>query len=79
MAQQIILPRQGQSVETCLILNWRKQEGEEVREGDVLVEVETDKAAFEVPCSRFFVRRARMFRSSPPWRSSVSREKIFQD
>jgi pyruvate dehydrogenase E2 component (dihydrolipoamide acetyltransferase) len=48
MAQQIILPRQGQSVETCLILNWRKQEGEEVREGEVLVEVETDKAAFEV-------------------------------
>jgi pyruvate dehydrogenase E2 component (dihydrolipoamide acetyltransferase) len=48
MAEQIILPRQGQSVETCLILNWRKQEGEEVREGEVLVEVETDKAAFEV-------------------------------
>jgi len=48
MAQQIILPRQGQSVETCLILNWRKQEGEEVGEGEVLVEVETDKAAFEV-------------------------------
>jgi pyruvate dehydrogenase E2 component (dihydrolipoamide acetyltransferase) len=48
MAQQIILPRQGQSVETCLILDWRKKEGEEVREGEVLVEVETDKAAFEV-------------------------------
>ena len=48
MAEQIILPRQGQSVETCLILNWKKQEGQEVREGEVLVEVETDKAAFEV-------------------------------
>jgi pyruvate dehydrogenase E2 component (dihydrolipoamide acetyltransferase) len=48
MAEQIILPRQGQSVETCLILNWKKQEGDEVKEGEVLVEVETDKAAFEV-------------------------------
>jgi pyruvate dehydrogenase E2 component (dihydrolipoamide acetyltransferase) len=48
MAEQIILPRQGQSVETCLILNWKKQEGDEVAEGEVLVEVETDKAAFEV-------------------------------
>ncbi len=48
MAEQIILPRQGQSVETCLILNWKKQEGQEVGEGEVLVEVETDKAAFEV-------------------------------
>jgi pyruvate dehydrogenase E2 component (dihydrolipoamide acetyltransferase) len=48
MAEQIILPRQGQSVETCLVLNWKKQEGDEVAEGEVLVEVETDKAAFEV-------------------------------
>jgi pyruvate dehydrogenase E2 component (dihydrolipoamide acetyltransferase) len=48
MAEQIILPRQGQSVETCLILSWKKQEGDEVAEGEVLVEVETDKAAFEV-------------------------------
>ncbi|UCF96073.1 MAG: 2-oxo acid dehydrogenase subunit E2 [Spirochaetaceae bacterium] len=48
MAEQIILPRQGQSVETCLILNWKKKEGEEVSLGEVLVEVETDKAAFEV-------------------------------
>ena len=48
MAEQIILPRQGQSVETCLILNWKKKEGEEVSLGEVLVEVETDKAAFEI-------------------------------
>ena len=48
MAEQIILPRQGQSVETCLILNWKKKEGEAVAAGEVLVEVETDKAAFEV-------------------------------
>lgn len=48
MAEQVILPRQGQSVETCLILSWKKQEGDPVSEGEVLVEVETDKAAFEV-------------------------------
>jgi pyruvate dehydrogenase E2 component (dihydrolipoamide acetyltransferase) len=35
-------------VETCLILDWKKQEGDTVEQGDVLVEVETDKAAFEV-------------------------------
>ena len=48
MAEQVILPRQGQSVETCLILSWKKKEGDPVSEGEVLVEVETDKAAFEV-------------------------------
>lgn len=48
MAEQVILPRQGQSVETCLILSWKKKEGDSVSEGEILVEVETDKAAFEV-------------------------------
>ena len=48
MAQEVILPRQGQSVETCHILNWTKKVGDPVSEGEILVEVETDKAAFEV-------------------------------
>lgn len=48
MAHEVILPKQGQSVETCLILNWKKKVGDPVQEGEVLVEVETDKAAFEV-------------------------------
>ncbi len=48
MAEQIILPRQGQSVETCLVLDWKKKEGDQVQQGEILVEVETDKAVFEV-------------------------------
>ncbi len=48
MAETIILPRQGQSVETCLVLDWKKKEGDQVRQGEILVEVETDKAVFEV-------------------------------
>ncbi|GAK58113.1 catalytic domain of components of various dehydrogenase complexes [Candidatus Vecturithrix granuli] len=48
MATEILMPRQGNTVESCLILEWRKQEGESVQVGDVLCEVETDKATFEV-------------------------------
>lgn len=48
MAQEVIMPRQGQSVESCIILDWKKQEGERVTEGEPIVEVETDKATFEV-------------------------------
>lgn len=51
MATEVILPRQGQSVESCIILEWKKAEGDEVSEGEVLVEVETDKASFEVESS----------------------------
>ena len=48
MAIPVLMPRQGQSVETCLLLEWKKNEGETVTSGDILCEVETDKASFEV-------------------------------
>ena len=48
MATEIVMPRQGQSVEACTIVRWLKQPGESVGTGDVLCEIETDKAAFEV-------------------------------
>ncbi len=48
MAIPVIMPRQGQSVETCIITKWFKQKGETVRTGDLLFSYETDKAAFDV-------------------------------
>lgn len=48
MAKELLMPKQGITVESCLILEWKKREGDEVRAGDVICEVETDKAAFEV-------------------------------
>ena len=48
MASEILMPRQGQSVESCIIIEWKKEVGDLINEGDVLCEVETDKAAFEV-------------------------------
>ncbi|MCJ8330598.1 MAG: 2-oxo acid dehydrogenase subunit E2 [Lentisphaeria bacterium] len=48
MATEVLMPRQGQSVETCLILEWKVSVGSDVNEGDILCEVETDKASFEV-------------------------------
>lgn len=47
MATPIIMPRQGQSVETCIITEWYKKKGERVEVGDVLFSYETDKASFE--------------------------------
>ena len=48
MATEILMPKQGITVESCLLIEWRKQEGDQVNVGDVLCEVETDKATFEV-------------------------------
>jgi len=47
MATVIILPKQGQSVESCIITEIKKKKGDTVKKGDVLFTYETDKASFE--------------------------------
>jgi pyruvate dehydrogenase E2 component (dihydrolipoamide acetyltransferase) len=48
MAIPVIMPKQGQSVETCIITQWFKERGEKVATGDILFSYETDKAAFDL-------------------------------
>ncbi len=47
MATPVIMPRQGQSVESCIIAEWAKKKGDKVEVGDLLFSYETDKASFE--------------------------------
>lgn len=47
MAEAVIMPRQGQSVETCIFTEWFKNKGERIKKGDLLFAYETDKAEFE--------------------------------
>lgn len=49
MATAVIMPRQGQSVESCIIGEWYKKAGDRVEEGELLFSYETDKSAFEEP------------------------------
>ena len=42
------MPRQGQSVESCILTEWKVQSGDTVTEGDVLAVIETDKASFDL-------------------------------
>ncbi|MBI1882261.1 MAG: 2-oxo acid dehydrogenase subunit E2 [Chloroflexi bacterium] len=48
MATAVVMPKQGQSVESCLIVGWKKAIGDQVTAGESLCEVETDKALLEV-------------------------------
>lgn len=47
MATPVIMPKQGISVESCIITEWFKKKGDKVQVGDVLFAYETDKASFE--------------------------------
>ena len=49
MANTVIMPRQGQSVESCIITAWQKKKGDTVNVGDILFSYETDKSAFDEP------------------------------
>lgn len=47
MATPVIMPRQGQSVESCIVSKWHKSKGDPVKVGDLLFTYETDKATFD--------------------------------
>ena len=48
MAQAVIFPKLGQTMEEGAIVKWLKNEGDAVTKGDILFEIETDKANLEV-------------------------------
>lgn len=48
MAKEVILPKLGQTMEEGTIVKWLKNEGDAVKKGDILLEVQTDKAVLEV-------------------------------
>jgi pyruvate dehydrogenase E2 component (dihydrolipoamide acetyltransferase) len=43
------MPRQGNTVESCIIVRWKAAEGATVAADETVCEVETDKASFDVP------------------------------
>ena len=47
MANAVIMPKAGITVESCIIGAWVKKVGDQVKVGDVLFTYETDKASFE--------------------------------
>jgi multifunctional 2-oxoglutarate metabolism enzyme len=46
---QVTMPQMGDSVSEGTVLEWHKQEGDQVSEDETLVEISTDKVDAEVP------------------------------
>ncbi len=61
MAQAIVMPKLGNTVESSIILSWQVEIGDQVGLGDILCEVETDKATLEVESSIEGTLLARFF------------------
>jgi len=48
MAMSVVMPALEMAQETGKLVSWRKQQGEKVVKGEILLEVETDKAVMEI-------------------------------
>ena len=48
MATKLIMPQGGQDINVGTVVRWLKKEGDPVKKGEVVCEVETEKAVFEI-------------------------------
>src|SRR6476659_1619016 len=48
MATRVVMPKLTDTMEEGVVVSWKKQEGEPVAAGDVLAEIETDKAVMDL-------------------------------
>jgi 2-oxoglutarate dehydrogenase E2 component (dihydrolipoamide succinyltransferase) len=49
MKEEIKVPSVGESITTGVIVSWLKHNGDQIEEGEILFELETDKAVLEIP------------------------------
>ena len=49
MATIVVMPQLGNSVESCIIVEWMIAEGDTVAVDQTLASIETDKSTMEVP------------------------------
>jgi len=48
MASRVVMPKLSDTMEEGVLLAWKKHEGDQVQAGDVLAEIETDKAVMDL-------------------------------
>ena len=48
MATPVIIPQLGNTVESCIIVEWKRSPGQPIEAGDPICDIETDKAVMEV-------------------------------
>ena len=48
MATPVLMPRLGQSVESCILVSWKVKKGDTVAQGQPVGSIETDKSSFDI-------------------------------
>ena len=66
MATTIVMPKMGYDMREGTVVRWYKQEGEEVARGEVIADIETDKATVEFEAYTGGVLHRRVAREGIP-------------
>lgn len=58
MATEILMPRLGLTMTVGIIVEWLKEEGDEIKKGEAIVEIESDKVVNEqvAPCDGILIK-----------------------
>jgi pyruvate/2-oxoglutarate dehydrogenase complex dihydrolipoamide acyltransferase (E2) component len=48
VAVNIVMPQAGQDLETAMVVQWLKREGDAVQKGEPLVQIESEKISLEI-------------------------------
>ena len=48
MVSEVVMPQMGADMTEGTLLRWLKEEGDSVERGDIIAEIETDKANIEI-------------------------------
>jgi len=51
MAEEVFIPKFGQTVDEVTLVKWRVEDGIHVEQGQEILDIETDKAIFSVEAS----------------------------
>ena len=71
MPTNILMPALSPTMEKGNLAKWLKKEGDKVKPGDVIAEIETDKATMEVEAAmKACWRRSSCRRAPPTFRST---------
>jgi len=83
MVIPVIMPKQGETVESCIIVEWKKKEGDRVEKDEIICQVETNKAIFEIIAPekgillKILFKEGEMFRYILPLPSLENQEKAW--
>ena len=71
MISEVTMPSMGADMSEGTIVKWLKKEGDEVKRGDKLAEIETDKTVVEMECYNDGILKKLLFKKAKRYQLEI--------